>query len=566
MCVTRCASFYVCICFYLRTLCTVVLITIMSRNSKYSNRFKTNFGHSNPKLDINATNTSLNVSGRNFIAPPTTPKGPNPNKNRTHAPSFGTINRAEEGRALFRESLQGKHLRLEISSSAFSNNSNNNDNNNINNNNNSNNNNKKNNSLLPKSVSFYSENGDLKRKKLAARAEICKEILKTEETYVGALNQIIEEYYKPLQRECEKENSFITYDSVRRVFGNLETLKRIHSEHLLKILRRDANASSSVTENSFMIALAFLEMAPYLRGYAFYAGNHMQAVDEIIHLKKNKHFKKFIEAIEKKRSLRGALTLESLLIQPVQRIPRYKLLIQELLKHTSTYHDDYEPLQRCVALLADVTMDVNESIRRMENQRAVWKIQNYFPSEQIVEASRVYATEIPGCVIEIIERNKMKKHKNCTLFLFKDLLIFGEKHGKGAKAKYTLVFKAEIDDLTNAMKKDSKILVKRQSTFLCNIKSVAKPKTLDTVLKTIDELLKRLKTRGTRRSSFAMSLEKDKQEANLLSQVAKGTIALHTTSHNLGRHANKNDGDYHVGKMDRKKTMKKTFWSDDQMM
>ena len=79
----------------------------MSRNSKYSNRFKTNFGHSNPKLDINATNTSLNVSGRNFIAPPTTPKGPNPTKNRTHAPSFGTINRAEEGRALFRESLQG---------------------------------------------------------------------------------------------------------------------------------------------------------------------------------------------------------------------------------------------------------------------------------------------------------------------------------------------------------------------------------------------------------------------------------------------------------------------------
>ena len=50
----------------------------------------------------------------------------------------------------------------------------------------------------------------------------------------------------------------------------------------------------------------------------------------------------------------------------------------------------------------------------------------------------------------------MKKHKNCTLFLFKDLLIFGEKHGKGAKAKYTLVFKAEIVDLTNAIKKIQK--------------------------------------------------------------------------------------------------------------
>ena len=68
-----------------------------------------------------------------------------------------------------------------------------------------------------------------------------------------------------------------------------------------------------------MIALAFLEMAPYLRGYAFYAGNHMQSVDEIIQLKKIKQFKKFIDGIEKRRTLRGALTLESLLIQPVSK-------------------------------------------------------------------------------------------------------------------------------------------------------------------------------------------------------------------------------------------------------
>jgi hypothetical protein len=255
----------------------------------------------------------------------------------------------------------------------------------------------------------------------------------------------------------------------------------------------------------------------------------------------------------------------------IQRIPRYKLLIKELLKHTSIYHDDYEPLQRCVSLLSDVTMDVNESIRRMENQRAVYKIQNYFQSEQIVQASRVYITEIPGCVIEIIERNKMKRYKNCTLFLFKDLFIFGEKHGKGNKAKYTFVFKAEIDELTNAMKKDAKILIKRQQTFLCNIASVQKPKSLEFLFKVFDGVFKRLKSRGTRRSSFAMSLEKDKQEANLLSQVAKGTIALHTTNNNLGRHGH-TDGDYSVGsRMFRtdsvntktRKNTKKHFWGNE---
>ena len=515
--------------------------------------FGSAFGRSKLKLD-----TVVSLEQPN-VAPPTTPKGPNPNR-QVHK------EKAEAGRHLFRSSLVGKNMSLSVDVVK--------------------------NRAMSKSVSFYENSGDLKQKKLAARQQICDEILATEESYVKALNEIIEDYYKPLKVESEKEHGFISYDQVRSIFGNLETLQRIHSEHLLNSLRRDANASTSVTENSFMIALAFLEMAPYLRGYAFYAGNHMQAIDSIISLKKIKPFRKFINAIEKKRSLRGALSLESLLIQPVseinvfiaficnafanlprllhtiyfkvQRIPRYKLLIQELLKHTSVFHDDYEPLQRCAALLADVTMDVNESIRRMENQRAVWKIQRYFQTENIVQASRVYITEIAGCTIEIIERNKMKKRKNCTCFLFKDLILFGEKHGKGDKAKYTFVFKAEIDALTNVVYKDSRVLLKRQQTFLCNILDVAKPKSLDFVKKTLEGLLNRIKTNGTRRSSFMMSLEKDKQEANLLSQVAKGTIALHTNSSNLRRNGS-DPGDYAVGSRNGEvKSRRKHFWSDDK--
>jgi len=38
--------------------------------------------------------------------------------------------------------------------------------------------------------------------------------------------------------------------------------------------------------------------------------------------------------------------LESYLVKPVQRLPKYPLLIKDLLKHTDQDHPDYENLQK----------------------------------------------------------------------------------------------------------------------------------------------------------------------------------------------------------------------------
>ena len=44
----------------------------------------------------------------------------------------------------------------------------------------------------------------------------------------------------------------------------------------------------------------------------------------------------------------------SLLIQPIQRIPRYRLLFEELLKRTPNEHPDYEPLSKTLASIQEV--------------------------------------------------------------------------------------------------------------------------------------------------------------------------------------------------------------------
>ena len=55
----------------------------------------------------------------------------------------------------------------------------------------------------------------------------------------------------------------------------------------------------------------------------------------------------------------GGLFLDSFLITPVQRIPRYLLLLQEILKKTPDTHPDHEGLKLAVKDMAAVATQVH---------------------------------------------------------------------------------------------------------------------------------------------------------------------------------------------------------------
>ena len=57
-------------------------------------------------------------------------------------------------------------------------------------------------------------------------------------------------------------------------------------------------------------------------------------------LMNNRRFNELVEAARANPACEN-LTLESFLVEPVQRIPRYKLLLDELRKHTPDLHLDY---------------------------------------------------------------------------------------------------------------------------------------------------------------------------------------------------------------------------------
>lgn len=69
---------------------------------------------------------------------------------------------------------------------------------------------------------------------------------------------------------------------------------------------------------------------------------------------------------QKLRDSEGKLSLDDLLIKPVQRIPRYVLFIKDLLKHTGPSHPDHAPLQKALGELTMLAERFNDRERERE--------------------------------------------------------------------------------------------------------------------------------------------------------------------------------------------------------
>ena len=69
-------------------------------------------------------------------------------------------------------------------------------------------------------------------------------------------------------------------------------------------------------------------------------------------------FNKFLE--QQARDHRGKLTLRDLIIQPVQRIPRYELYIKDFLKCTNTNHPDYQLLLKAQSEIHSLAEQIDQ--------------------------------------------------------------------------------------------------------------------------------------------------------------------------------------------------------------
>lgn len=89
--------------------------------------------------------------------------------------------------------------------------------------------------------------------------------------------------------------------------------------------------------------------------------------------KSNKPFEAFVSQQERLPHI--SRKLEALLIVPIQRVPRYRLLLTELTAHTDQTDEEYTILNAALKQVEAVAHHINEQIREQENMQRMIRIQ-----------------------------------------------------------------------------------------------------------------------------------------------------------------------------------------------
>lgn len=90
-----------------------------------------------------------------------------------------------------------------------------------------------------------------------------------------------------------------------------------------------------------------------MKMYALYVQNFNSSLETIkVICEKNSRFANFLK-LQSFHPDCKLQTFQSFLLMPVQRIPRYKLLLDDLIHNTPEIHYDYDDLEKALKLVSD---------------------------------------------------------------------------------------------------------------------------------------------------------------------------------------------------------------------
>ncbi|KAL6488259.1 hypothetical protein MHYP_G00020000 [Metynnis hypsauchen] len=187
------------------------------------------------------------------------------------------------------------------------------------------------------------------------------EIRQTEEKYTETLESIEKFFMRPLEQ-------FLTAVEIEKVFVNIPELVKVHKS-LLQEVQNSINHQSS--SNLHQIFIDYKERLLIYGKYCSQVETSIACLDSIC--KDKEDVRQKLEVCSK-RANNGKFTLRDLLVVPMQRVLKYHLLLQELVKHTND-STDKSNLRKALDAMKDLAQYVNEVKRDNETLREIAQYQ-----------------------------------------------------------------------------------------------------------------------------------------------------------------------------------------------
>jgi hypothetical protein len=183
-----------------------------------------------------------------------------------------------------------------------------------------------------------------------------------------------------------------------------------------------SDLKQELQKENFCVGSVFIKYAPDLKIYSQFAAHSEGGLRRlrVLNDPEEGHID-FLACVDicLADSRTAGMNLDSFLIKPIQRIPRYILLLAELRKHTPDTHADFALLKQAEDLICETAKHVNEQVRARENRDLILGVQCELGNVmELVTASRVYVRR------GVLTKKCRASDITYEFILFSDLLIY----------------------------------------------------------------------------------------------------------------------------------------------
>uniref|UniRef100_A0A8C2BTZ1 Vav guanine nucleotide exchange factor 3 n=1 Tax=Cyprinus carpio TaxID=7962 RepID=A0A8C2BTZ1_CYPCA len=244
------------------------------------------------------------------------------------------------------------------------------------------------------------------------------EIKQTEEKYTETLDSIEKFFMKPLGQSLSSVE-------IEKVFVNIPELVKVHTSLLREV------QDSVLMHNASNLYQIFIKYKERLVLYGKYCSQVELAIACLDDICKNREDVRQMLELCSKRANNGKFTLRDLLVVPMQRVLKYHLLLQELVKHT---HDatDKSNLRQALDAMKDLAQYVNEVKRDIETLRDIDQYQKSI--ENLNQSLRNYGRPKGDSEVRVASVDKRAKQDR-HIFLFDAAVIVCKRRGDNYEMK-----------------------------------------------------------------------------------------------------------------------------------
>ncbi|XP_036778490.2 rho guanine nucleotide exchange factor 11 isoform X3 [Manis pentadactyla] len=264
------------------------------------------------------------------------------------------------------------------------------------------------------------------------RQEVINELFVTEASHLRTLRVLDLIFYQRMKKE-----NLMPREELTRLFPNLPELIEIHHSWC-EAMRKLREEGPIITEISGLMLARFDGPArEELQQVAAQFCSYQSIALELIKTKQRKEsrFQLFMQEAESHPQCRR-LQLRDLIISEMQRLTKYPLLLENIIKHTEGGTTEHEKLCRARDQCREILKYVNEAVKQTENQHRLEGYQKRLDTTSLERASNPLAAEFKS--LDLTARKmihegpltwRISKDKTLDLLvlLLEDLLVLLQK-------------------------------------------------------------------------------------------------------------------------------------------